>query len=247
MKKILLIAALVPVLLASCTKDPFASFISDRKVVEVGEEIYFTNRSYDAIDYEWDFGDGYLSRNFNAVHSWDAPGIYTVSLTAFGKDGKIDRAMMDIEVFRPMAELEITVEEYYEPYYLVEEARVRLYTTLDDFDNEENWIAQGYTNQNGKVLFVDVPANRAYYVDVWGPNHGNYDLSLDDINWVLTDLLVSGARNYFTAVVDYYPDGKKSGGVTRPEKVDRSNLPATESPRNKEDRSKPEGILQNIR
>ena len=236
MKKILFIIILVPLVLTSCTKDPYANFTSDRKVVEVGEEVYFTNRSYDAIDYEWDFGDGYLSRNFNAAHSWIVPGIYTVTLTAFGRDGKIDRAMMNIEVYQPLGDLEIMVEEYYEPYYLVPDVRVRLYKTLEDYDNEENWIAQGYTNQSGKVLFIDLLANRKYYVDVYGPNHGNYQLSLDDINWVLTDPLVPGAINYFTAVVDYYPDGKKS--AARALRLDRKTLPPIESPRTPDQRQK---------
>lgn len=246
MKKILYIAILIPLVLTSCTRDPYADFVADRRVVEVGEEVYFTNRSMDAIDYEWDFGDGYYSYNFNAAHSWTVPGFYTVTLTAFGKDGKLDRALMDIEVIQPLAELEITVEEYYEPYYLVPDVRVRLYPTLDDWDNESNLVVEGYTNSSGKVLFVDLPANRRYYVEVFGDYHDNIALGLQDdwYNWIETDVLKPGVRNYFTAVVDYYPDGKKSGKKLR---IDSRSNDKIERNGTRPERIKPEGIIQEVR
>ncbi|MGC9343326.1 MAG: PKD domain-containing protein [Bacteroidales bacterium] len=246
MKKILYIAILIPLVLTSCTRDPYADFVADRRVVEVGEEVYFTNRSMDAIDYEWDFGDGYYSYNFNAAHSWTVPGFYTVTLTAFGKDGKLDRALMDIEVIQPLAELEITVEEYYEPYYLVPDVRVRLYPTLDDWDNESNLVVEGYTNSSGKVLFVDLPANRRYYVEVFGDYHDNIALGLQDdwYNWIETDVLKPGVRNYFTAVADYYPDGKKSGKKLR---IDSRSSDKIERNGTRPERIKPEGIIQEVR
>lgn len=247
MKKLILIAIIIPLILTSCTRDPYADFVSDRRVVEVGEEIYFTNRSIDAIDYEWDFDDGYYSYNFNAVHSWSIPGLYTITLTAYGRDGKLDRAFMDIEVIQPLAELEILVEEYYEPYYIVPDARVRLYATLKDWEDERNMVVQGYTNQDGKVLFVDLPANRRYYVDVYGEFWDNYQLAGEDVGWIETDILIPDSRNYFVAVVDYYPDGKKSGADTKTLKVIRKGSINEKEVRNPGDRNKPKDIIQNVR
>lgn len=246
MKKLLYPILIVPLLFTSCTRDPFADFVADRRTVEVGEEVYFTNRSHDAVDYDWDFGDGYYSYNFNAQHSWAEPGIYTVTLTAYGREGTLDRAMMDIEVTEPPADLLVIVEEYFEPYYLVEEARVRIYETLEDFDEERNWLVEGYTDNNGEVLFLDLPPFKRYYVDVWGPYHGNWDLSLDDVGWVETDLLQPGF-NEFIAVVDYFPEGKKSATAPENRKIDRSVLQDKESARKKADRVKPEGIEQETR
>jgi hypothetical protein len=247
MKKFILIAIIVPLVLTSCTRDPYADFVADRRVVEVGEEVYFTNRSMDAIDYEWDFGDGYFSYNFNAAHSWTIPGLFTVTLTAYGKDGKLDRALMDIEVLQPLAELEITVEEYYEPYYIVPDARVRLYSTLRDWEEEENMVVQGYTDENGKVLFVDLPANKRYYVDVFGDFWDNYQLAAEDVGWIETDILLPDARNYFVAVVDYYPDGKKSGADTKSLKVIRKQGANDKEIRTPAERNKPEGVIQKVR
>jgi PKD repeat protein len=213
MKRLLIIIALVPILFTSCVRNPYADFIANKKVVEIGESVYFTNRSLDSHQYDWDFGDGYYSGNFNASHSWDEPGFYTVTLTSYGKDGRSDIAAMTIEVLSaPECDLEVTVEEYFDPYYLVEDARVRLYPTIQDWENETNMIVQGYTNSSGKVRFIDVPIplNGRVYVDVYGAYHDNLELAAIDAIYIETDLLTANALNYFTALVYYYPDGKKS-------------------------------------
>ncbi|MEL6987750.1 MAG: PKD domain-containing protein, partial [Bacteroidota bacterium] len=49
--------------------------------------VQFENLSIDADTYLWDFGDGNSSNNENPVHSYDQPGQYTVSLTAFNDCG----------------------------------------------------------------------------------------------------------------------------------------------------------------
>lgn len=248
MKKLLYLILIVPLVFTSCTRDPFANFVADRKIVEVGEEVYFTNRSSDAVDYEWDFGDGYYSYNFNAQHSWAEPGIYTVTLIAYGREGTLDRASLTIEVTEPSTDLLVIVEEFYEPYYLVEDISVRIYETLQDWDQGgDNYLVEGYTNNKGEVLFVDLPPYERYYIDVWGPNHDNYQLRDDDVGWIETQILEPGL-NEFVAVVDYYPEGKKSAAEPRDRKIDRNVLrEKEENPRMKTDRVKPEGVKQETR
>lgn len=213
MKRLLIILAIIPLLFSSCHKDPYADYVSSTIVAEVGEPVYFTNRSHDANSYEWDFGDGYFATTFNANHSWDAPGTYRVSLSAFGDDGRIDIAISNITVkYLTNTNLEITVEEYEDPYYLVSDIRVRLYPSIFDWEEETNMVAQGYTNVNGVVSFpnVPIPYNRRLYVDVYGPYHDNYQLAAEDAVWIETEILVPNVWNYFTAVVDYFPEGKKA-------------------------------------
>jgi hypothetical protein len=60
MKRLLIILAILPLLFTSCIREPYADFIANKRVVEVGETVYFTNRSIDARQYEWDFDDGYF-------------------------------------------------------------------------------------------------------------------------------------------------------------------------------------------
>ncbi|MFH1120485.1 MAG: PKD domain-containing protein [Bacteroidota bacterium] len=61
--------------------NPIASFqyvISTTNFLEVT----FTNYSQNATTYEWNFGDGQTSVEANPVHTYTAPGNYTVVLTA---------------------------------------------------------------------------------------------------------------------------------------------------------------------
>lgn len=55
--------------------------VSDASVLE-GEIISFNNQSNGATSYTWDFGDGNTSTDANPAYSYNAEGIYTVTLTA---------------------------------------------------------------------------------------------------------------------------------------------------------------------
>ncbi len=55
--------------------------------VEDQGTVTFTNTSTNATSYEWDFGDGNTSTEENPVHTYAAPGEYTVTLTAFNECG----------------------------------------------------------------------------------------------------------------------------------------------------------------
>jgi len=192
---------------SGCVKEPFSDFIVSETLVTPGEVIYFTNRSSDALRYEWDFGDGYSSTNFNVSHSYENPGSYTVKLSALGKNNKINVSSIIIEVIR--TDLEITVLEWNDEYP-VANASVILYLSIDDWINETNPVIEGFTNQNGKVLFTNLIHNKTYYVDVWEANHDNYALAAEDSYWITTEQLIFGKRNQFIAWVDYYESGKKN-------------------------------------
>jgi len=231
MKRLLLLITVIPMFLSGCVREPVADFIASETLVNKHESIIFTNRSLDAVDYRWDFGDGYYSFNYNVSHSYDAPGIYTVSLQAQNRNGDIDICYLDIEV---TTSLMITVEEYYEPYYLVPDVRVRLYPSLTDWENETNRIAEGYSNSNGRIRFDGLLPKR-YYVDVYGPNHDNYKLAEEDAGFIETDVLLSGELNEFTALVDYYPPKMRSGDNTKILKnIQKSAEKTTESRKAKE-------------
>ena len=80
-------------ILAGCgggptVEPPTADFSVDKADVVVGQTITFTDHSTgDPTSWSWDFGDGESSTAQNPTHSYDAVGIYTVSLTVTNAGG----------------------------------------------------------------------------------------------------------------------------------------------------------------
>jgi PKD repeat protein len=199
MKKFLPIIAIIPLLFSGCEKEPYADFQVSASVVEIEEIVYFTNLSHNANYYEWDFGDGTISSQRNPSHQYSADGIYTVSLTASRDDRMYDRAYMTIEVLMPTM-LEVTVLEYYDEYP-VSNASVLLYPSLYDWQNETNALVEGFTDEDGKVVFTGL-SPVSYWLDVWHTNYNNYQLAEEDEYWIKTLPLVANAYNTFIAYVD---------------------------------------------
>lgn len=61
----------------------------------------FSNTSTSATIYDWDFGDGAGSSEFEPMHTFAAEGTYTVTLTATDALGVSDTSVQEIEVVRP--------------------------------------------------------------------------------------------------------------------------------------------------
>jgi hypothetical protein len=179
--------------------------------VEVFETVYFTNTSADNAEYfEWDFGDGTWSDAINVSHYYDKAGTYTITLSAYSGTHLVSRISRNIEVFTTA--LNVVVEEYYD-HYRVPGASVILYPTLDDWDFQTNAVVEGTTDANGIVSFENLNPV-IYYVDVWHPNHNNFQLAAEDAGWITTDPLIRGGVTEFVAYVDYVgtvsrADGKK--------------------------------------
>jgi hypothetical protein len=80
---------LLAVVMASCAKDPIAQFTVDQeKTTDESHVFRFENTSEDALDYEWDFGDGETSSQTNPTHIYNQQGVFTVTLTALNKKGE---------------------------------------------------------------------------------------------------------------------------------------------------------------
>lgn len=212
MKRILYLFGFLSIFLASCEKNPTAGFFVNTTDPEIGQEVIFTNDSYNAESFEWDFGDGTYSEEVNPIHKYSVTGSFEVKLTAISSFGFTDEAFQAINVKVPTL-LEIEVLEYYD-LYPVHGASVILYPTLDDWDAETNQISEGYTNENGIVLFSNL-GNFIYYVDVWEEEHNNWDLRDEDPNFVRTPQVKSNQVTKFTAYVDYIGGAKGSAGRDR--------------------------------
>lgn len=213
MKKIFYLVLLLPVFLFSCTKDPEAGFFIELDKPKIGQEIFFNNTSQNAETFEWDFGDGYISTDKHPVYKYRLTGTYDITLTAYSKKGEEDKAILTITVVEPSL-LVIEVLEYWseEP---VGGASVILYPSLADWDSQKNAIIEGFTDDDGIVVFSDLDPI-VHYVDVWEENHDNYLLKEEDVAFIMTQQIVPDKIQWFVAWVDVVDHGK---GTARGERT----------------------------
>jgi hypothetical protein len=209
MKKIFYFTLFLPVFLFSCSKDPEADFFIELDKPKIGQEIFFHNTSQNAETYEWDFGDGYISTEKHPVYKYNLTGSYEVTLTAYNKKGVADKALLILDVVEPSL-LVVEVLEYWDEYP-VEDASVILYPSLTDWDNQENMIIEGFTDEDGIVVFSDLDPI-VHYVDVWEENHDNYLLKQEDLLFIMTQQIVPDKIQWFVAWVDYVEHGKGTRG-----------------------------------
>jgi hypothetical protein len=212
MKKTIYLSLILILTLLSCRRNsnlpPEAHFFTDIVQPEVGQEVLFTNDSRNATEYEWDFGDGFISNAENPSHVFTGTGTFEVILTAYSRDGQTDQASININVMIPTL-LEIEVLEYFQEYF-VPGASVWLYPTLSDWEDQTNDEAEGFTDDDGVVVFSHL-GPYVYYVDVWEENHDNYALKLEDVAYIRTDEIIPHKINRFTAWVDIADHGKGAG------------------------------------
>ncbi|MFZ1689201.1 MAG: PKD domain-containing protein, partial [Flavobacteriales bacterium] len=67
--------------------------------------VTFTNTSLQGVSYQWNFGDGGTSAAEHPVYTYNLPGTYTVSMTAYGVGGTVNTVVQqDIVVVHPRAQ-----------------------------------------------------------------------------------------------------------------------------------------------
>jgi hypothetical protein len=214
MKKIFYLSLVLSFTLFSCHRKfdevPVAHFFTDIVDPEVGQEVFFTSDSRNAVEYEWDFGDGFISNDPNPGHVFTGTGSFEVVLTVYSKGGLTDQSSLIINVMIPTL-LEIEVLEYYQEYF-VPGASVWLYPTLADWEDglREKAEAEGFTDNEGVVVFSHL-GPYVYYVDVWEANHDNYTLKQENVDYIRTDQIVPHKINRFTAWVDVADHSKGAG------------------------------------
>jgi PKD repeat protein len=209
MKRFLLITSVLALLIAGCQPDPSASFIVSSHRIQVYETVDFTNTSSDIPgNCEWNFGDGTLANTIHATHFYEHSGIYDVTLRLYDHSRLVSVASTSIEVFS--TSLSVIVKEY-GTENLVSNASVILYPTQDDWAYETNALAEGTTDNDGRVVFDNLDPV-IYFVDVWHENYNNYQLASEDIGWIRTDQLVPDVITEFVAYVDYVGPVKRMEG-----------------------------------
>ena len=201
MKKILFISMIISIVFYSCEFSPEAHFKINTNEPVVGQEVIFTNQSQNAQEFEWDFGDGFISNEKNPGHTFNSTGTFEVTLTAISKSGIDDKASLTLEVVVPTL-LVIEVREYYQDY-LVPDASIILYSSLSDWDaaDEKRLVSEAFTDANGIGVFSNLDP-LIYYTDVWEATHDNYTLRTEDVGFIRTPKVLAHQINWFVAYVD---------------------------------------------
>ena len=231
MKRFLTILPLLSLIVISCHREPIAEATVDLNPAYVGEYVRFTSYSTNTDYVEWNMDDGITYSTPVVDHYFVDPGFYDVTLRAFGTKGGVSTAMIPMDVIG--AELTVVVilwtdiEGGEDPGYLLPGAEVTLYPTFTDWENFTNGSETLYTDSDGECTFTGLSYQR-YYVDVWEANHGNEELGYEDVGWIETPMLEGEYYWTFEAMVDYYPNGKKS--ATAADRTQRSlkSVPAGE-------------------
>jgi hypothetical protein len=200
MKRILYLFLVLPYFIFSCESSPEAYFSTNTIEPEIGQEVFFYNDSRNATDFEWDFGDGFISNEKSPRHIYNVTGTYEIILKAFSKGGLESRATLTLTVLIPTL-LEIEVREYYFDY-TVSDASVILYPSLADWDAQTNKVYEGFTDSYGIVVFAGLK-NIQYFVDVWEQDHNNYKLKDLDVGFIRTPEVIPHKINRFIAWVKY--------------------------------------------
>lgn len=216
MKRLFIILSALPLFIAGCQKDPYANASITPNPAYVGEDITFTNLSTNTDYTEWDMGDGYTSTAYNVVHSYYDPGNYTVTQRSFRDKGGMNAASFVVEVIG--SEVTIVVKEYWDEY-VIPDVEIYLFLTLDDWDTGDIDLAIGpyYTNKYGEVT-IDGLSYQKYYVDAYyrvgNEGYVNWDLGMEDVVWIETQLLTGWEYHTFVAYVDAVIFEEKKAAAT---------------------------------
>jgi hypothetical protein len=226
MKRLLYILPILSLLVTSCYKEPYADAIISPNPAWVGETIRFTNLSLNTASSEWDLGDGNSTSSANVEHFYYDPGVYSVTLRAFGRKNDVNVARFEVRV--DGSELKVIVEDV-DDGTLIEGASVVLFANLEDWDaaDYDFAVAEEFTDRYGECTFSGLSYQK-YYVDVYYENAGfgwvNWLLGGDDVGWIETQELIGTMNHTFKAYVEYVEfTGKKKGTerpMLRPERSD---------------------------
>ncbi|HOK37291.1 MAG TPA: PKD domain-containing protein [Bacteroidales bacterium] len=80
---------------------PIADFIGNPTTIMQGQSVTFTDQSQYAGSWSWNFGDGQTSTEQNPIHTYNAVGTYTVSLTVTNGAGSDTKVRTDYITVNP--------------------------------------------------------------------------------------------------------------------------------------------------
>ena len=198
-------AGIILIIFSACTKDlPTASFTHSSESYEEGDTVNFASTSSNADNFQWDFGDGSTSTDENPWHIFNATGSFEVSLKVTNSDGS-DETTSSVTIKDPTILAFEVVKSGTE--VTIPACGIIVFDNLTDFQNIENPVAAGYTDNEGYIDFYHAKAI-VYYLYAYKEETGG--------TWVFggsTNTIVLNQLNFYTVPADWDPDGKKSETV----------------------------------
>ncbi|KPA16706.1 secreted protein containing PKD domain protein, partial [Candidatus Magnetomorum sp. HK-1] len=139
-------------------------------------------------DWKWDFGDGIVSYDYAAEHTYQETGSYTVTLTASGPGGSDEKTYENlIQVDGHVIRGQVVAKDTSTPLagYRVE------------VHNIDTFVAGTVTDESGQYIIEDLMPSSKYVVSAWPPEgdtqylYQYYDgaQSLYDASYVTTNVI----------------------------------------------------------
>lgn len=157
---------------------PIASFTTSKTQYIVGETVNFNNTSLNANSYSWDFGDGRMSVATNPSITYDAPGSYTVKLTARNSINQSDTEEKTIYVTTPGP-----TKVFFEKLTISNIPDFWLWDTQDDTGPDLTFNLRRYLGNDQWEKLLE-----GYYIIYATNPNGNYSWTCDNpdcelFNW----------------------------------------------------------------
>lgn len=113
-------------------------------------DVTFTNKSLNATEYMWDFGDGTTSTEINPSHTFIVPGTYTIELTARNEDSEDISRAHTVTVYRnPTADFTIAPDIVYLPH-----AEISTYNQSSDAQEVLWYFGDSHTSEEFQPTHV---------------------------------------------------------------------------------------------
>jgi PKD repeat protein len=140
-------------------------FSVDDRQGTVPHTVTFTPDILGEVDtWQWNFGDGTVSYDFEAVHTYQETGEYTVSLMASGPGGSDQKTYENwIQINGHVIKGQVVGANNSEP---LSGYRVELHKV-------DSFVAATITDDNGQYSFSDLLPSSQYVVSAWPPENNN--------------------------------------------------------------------------
>src|SRR4030042_3105996 len=149
-------AGIIMIIFSACKKDlAAASFTHSSESYEEGDTINFASTSSNADNFQWDFGDGSTSTDENPWHIFNSTGSFEVSLKVTNEDGS-DETTSSVTIKNPTILAFEVVKNGTEE--TLSGCTIIVFNNQVDWENIENPVALGYTNNNGYLEFYHAEA-----------------------------------------------------------------------------------------